>query len=466
MLPPSFSPAEQIVAVVEPLTLKAGTKLVLAYSGGVDSQVLAAGLAEFAKSHTQFEYLLVHVHHGLSANAKSWQQHCEMMAVQYGLPIKTKQVEVKQGARISLEASAREARYRALEQELSQGDLLLTAHHQDDQLETLLLALKRGLGPKGLAAMGKLQAFANQTWLARPLLEVPRADIETYAQYHQIAHIEDESNQDNRFDRNFLRLDVIPTLKARWPSIAQTAARSAQLCAEQQALIEEEVNLRLPAMLVSTEHASSPVLDLRLLAQQTPLWQAQLLRGFIAQAGFSMPSSVQLQQLLTQLLQAKADAKVEIKLKPMVLRRFQHCLYIDSDHLQPLAPQTLALSIQASQLSIQDSQRWFLNDELQLVLEMRQRGVRVRMPKVDEQVSVRYGANSSLRCHPHFRDKGRELKKLWQELAVPPWLRSRIPLIYFNDQLVAVVGYWVEKTFLASEDQTGLIFTIAVIDRK
>ncbi len=449
----AFSPAQLIAEVVEPLTLKARTKLVLAYSGGVDSQVLAAGLAEFAKEYSQFQYLLVYVHHGLSDNATDWQQHCEAMAAQYGLPIKVKQVAVKQGSRISLEASAREARYQALEQELSQGDILLTGHHQDDQLETLLLALKRGLGPKGLAAMGKRQRFADKAWLLRPLLEVARTDIETYAQYHQIAHIEDESNQDNRFDRNFLRLDVIPTLKARWPSIAQTAARSAQLCAEQQALIEQEISLRLPAMLVTTPHSSYAALDLTLLAQQSPLWQAQLLRGFIAQAGLHMPSSVQLQQLLNQLLHAKADAKVEFKLKPMILRRFQHCLYVCAANPNPLVAMDITLS--ADKL-----QQWVLNNEQQLIAELQYLGIRVRMPHDNEQVSVRYRANSSLRCYPHFRDKGRELKKLWQELAVPPWLRAQTPLIYFNEQLVAVVGYWVEQAFIASGTQAGLVFKL------
>ncbi|QYJ87304.1 tRNA lysidine(34) synthetase TilS [Shewanella mesophila] len=448
---PSFSPATKIAELVEQLGLAPEAKLVLAYSGGVDSQVLAVGLAEYAQSHPEFNYLLVHVHHGLSTNAALWAKHCETMATQYDLPIKVKTVKVEAGPRVSIEAAARDARYAVLTQELSAGDLLLTAHHQDDQLETLLLALKRGLGPKGLAAMGRVQVFAEHAYLVRPLLDVQRQEIEEYAKLHDIAHIEDESNQDNRFDRNFLRLDVIPALKARWPSIASTASRSAQLCAEQQSLIDEEVGARLPGMLVKMPNMARPVLDLRLLAQQSQLWRAQLLRGFIDSLGFAMPSSVQLKQLLFQLLAAKEDAKVEIRLKPMVLRRFRHHLYIDRYEASPkLMPIEIAINESASE-------GWLITENIKLELNRCDTGVRLRLPQANERVSIRFGASGSSRCHPHFRDKGRELKKLWQELAVPPWLRDQVPLIYFNDTLVAAAGYWVEKRYLASESEVGLI---------
>lgn len=450
-----FSPVNKIASIVEELAPRPGTQLVLAYSGGVDSQVLAAGLAEFARRRPEFHYLLVHVHHGLSANALKWQQHCQAMAAEYGLPIKIKRVEVISGPRVSLEAAARDARYDALREELSAGDLLLTAHHQDDQLETLLLALKRGLGPKGLAAMGRVQRFARQAWLVRPLLDVERREVEEYAKCNAISHIEDESNQDERFDRNFLRLEVIPALKARWPAIAATASRSARLCAEQQALIDDEVGARLPGMLLAMPNSSRPVLDLDLLVQQSELWRAQLLRGFIDSLGFAMPSSVQLKQILTQLLDAKEDAKVEIRLNAMVLRRFRHHLYIDryNHNIEPI-PLKIAVDDIAPHC-------WSITENIKLNAMRCHHGVRARLPRLDERVSIRFAAPGSLRCHPHFRDKGRELKKLWQELAVPPWERERVPLIYFDETFVAAVGYWVETQFIAPEGEVGFCFEIA-----
>lgn len=450
----AWQPAEQIAALIAQLTPPPGTQLVLAYSGGVDSEVLAYGLAQFAKQYPEYRYLLVHVHHGLSGNADRWATHCQGRALAYGLPIKVKQVAVNTGPRVSLEAAARDARYHALAQELTAGDLLLTAHHQDDQLETLLLALKRGLGPKGLAAMGAIQAFHQDKWLLRPLLDISRQQVEQFAATHAIEHIEDESNLDNRFDRNFLRLEVIPALRARWPAIAATSARSAQLCAEQQALIDDEVASRLPAMLQDTANSSRPVLDLRLLAQQSAPWRAQLLRGFIDSLGFAMPSAAQLKQVLVQLIDAKEDAKVEIRLNAMVLRRFRHQLYID--RYQPnkkFAP----INIRFSDAPLQ---HWLITDTVSLQAKRCFHGARLRLPMADEQVSVRFGAPGSLRCHPHFRDKGRELKKLWQELAVPPWMRDQVPLIYFDDNLVAAVGYWIEKRDIAMADDVGVVFEL------
>ncbi|MDX1281724.1 tRNA lysidine(34) synthetase TilS [Shewanella colwelliana] len=453
---PSFSPCKQIEQLIAEHRPVAGTQLVLAYSGGVDSEVLAYGLAEFAQLHPEYRYLLVHVHHGLSDNAAMWQTHCETRAKQYQLPIVVKRVQVDSGPRVSIEAAAREARYSALQSVMEPGDILLTAHHQDDQLETLLLALKRGLGPKGLAAMGTIQGLGKHFWLVRPLLDIQREQIETFANAQALAHIEDESNADSRFDRNFLRLHVIPQLKLRWPAIAATTSRSAQLCADQQALIDEEVGARLPAMLVNLPHRVFPVLDLKLLAAQRPLWRAQLLRGFIESQGHAMPSVVQLQQALSQLLDAKPDAKVEIRFQATLLRRFRHYLYLSE--YQPRCNVALSnLMVDITTLPLADvATRVQIDPQRQLQFFIASQGVRVRMPMPGETVSVRFAVPGSLRCHPHMRDKGRELKKLWQEFDVPPWERDSVPLLYFNERIVAAIGYWVERKFVAASDQMGL----------
>ncbi|TVP15138.1 tRNA lysidine(34) synthetase TilS [Shewanella sp. KCT] len=465
MAPDSFCPFDaltQLLARVKPAACtKPAMKLVLAYSGGVDSEVLAHGLSRYAKQHPEFNYLLVHVHHGLSANADSWQSHCERRAREYGLPISVKRVTVASGARISLEAAAREARYDALRSELAPGDILLTAHHQDDQLETLLLALKRGLGPKGLAAMGEVQAFTPDNPLLRPLLTRSRAQIEAFAKAEGLSHIEDESNKDSRFDRNFLRNQVLPILTTRWPAFAATASRSAQLCAEQQALLDEEVSLRLPAMLLSVPHSQATVLDLKALAEQPGRWRAHLLRGFIEHRGFPLPSAAQLGDILAQ-LEAKDDAQVAIRIRSMVLRRFQHALYLDSAEVIPRHNQVLQgldedVRSQGSTLS------WPIDSQSQLVANWSLTGLRLRLEKADE-MTLRFGASGSLRCHPHGRDKGRELKKLWQEFAVPPWERGRIPLVFSGEQLVAAVGLWVDKRYLATEGEGGWQFSLVEVN--
>lgn len=450
-----------ISGFLDSLKIKAGCKFVLAYSGGVDSEVLAFGLAEYAKQHSEFRYQLIYVHHGLSPNADAWAQHCVTRGSFYGLPVTIESVTLELGARVSVEAEARRVRYLAIEQHLGAEDYLLTAHHEDDQLETLLLALKRGQGPKGLAAMGQIQPLEKGTQI-RPLLDVSRAQIEEFAHHHGLTHIEDESNQDDKFDRNFLRLEIIPRLKARWPSIATTASRSAFLCAEQQAIVDSTVSEHLPQWLTKATFSQQTVFNLEGFAAQTSRWQSLLLRGFIESQGFALPSLVQLNQIIHQLLSAKEDAKVQIRIGDCELRRFANQLYVSrftppkklinthivipSDSLKPL------IKAESDSLCIALPQ----GEPLQLRLGSS--GPRLRLPLPDEVVSVRYRLPGQLRCHPHYRSKGRELKKLLQESAVPPWLRGQIGFLFYGEQLVMAQELWIEKAFCVAGDGVGIVF--------
>ncbi|MCS6094965.1 tRNA lysidine(34) synthetase TilS [Shewanella baltica] len=453
-------------------------KLVLAYSGGVDSEVLAFGLSQFARQHPEFNYQLVYVHHGLSDNAEAWAQHCLERGQHYGLPVTVERVTVNRGPRLSLEAEARKVRYQAIERHLTANDVLLTAHHEDDQLETILLALKRGQGPKGLAAMGQVQALAQGRQL-RPLLDISREQIEAYAKQQGLVHIEDESNQDDKYDRNFLRLEIIPRLKARWPSIATTASRSAALCAEQQATLDLQVSERLPLWLIQAPYHTQSVFKLDGFAEQSADWQALLLRGFIESQGFALPSKVQLNQIITQLLTAKDDAKVHIRVGECEICRFANQVYLfkyqarmrhakpaswtfPSQLLNPLVQgdvtqvdvtQSDVTQLDVTQLDVKPAS---VTCGETIRLSASRQGPRARFPRPDEVVSVRYQLAGQCRCHPHSRGKGRELKKLWQEFGVPPWVREKVGFVFYNEQLVMAIGLWVEKSFILESNGLGL----------
>ena len=444
-------------------SLAPDSKLVLAYSGGVDSEVLAFGLSQFARKHPEFNYQLVYVHHGLSDNAEAWALHCLERGLYYDLPVTVERVVVNRGPRLSLEAEARKVRYQAIERHLSANDVLLTAHHEDDQLETILLALKRGQGPKGLAAMGQVQALAQGRQL-RPLLDISREQIEAYAKQQGLVHIEDESNQDDKYDRNFLRLEIIPRLKARWPSIATTASRSAALCAEQQATLDLQVSERLPLWLTQAPYHTQSVFKLDGFAEQSADWQALLLRGFIESQGFALPSKVQLKQIITQLLNAKDDAKVHIRVGECEIRRFANQVYLFKyqtykRHTQPVSwtlPQHDFISLlQGDSTELVVSPAGLANGE-QIRLIVTEQGPRVRLPWPDEVVSMRYQLAGQFRCHPHSRGKGRELKKLWQEFAIPPWVREKVGFVFYGEQLVMAIGLWVEKGFIVESNGLGL----------
>ena len=450
--------ANAIEQLVTQIALPKGRKLVLAYSGGVDSEVLAHGLRLFSQAHSGFHYQLVHVHHGLSPNADKWVEHCLQSASVHQLPLAVERVVVKQGPRLSLEAEARNARYRAILHHLAPGDVLLTAHHEDDQLETILLSLKRGQGPKGLSAMGAVQIIDHNKFQLRPLLDCSRDRIEAYAEFHHLSHIEDESNQDDKYDRNFLRLEIIPRLKERWPSIATTASRSAALCAEQQALLDHEVSERLPLWLASTPFAAV-TLTLAGFEQLSLAWQRQLFRALLVQQQLPIPSQVQLDEILAQLNYAKEDAKLELNVSGLCVRRFQGQAYVSLSEPSFVVPESCVVPEETfgALVFTGDSVLYPLPAAIQSVrFSLTETQPRLRLPLANEQVSIRFGLAGSVRCQPHFRNKGRELKKLWQELAVPPWERHRIPCIFYNEQLVAVVGLWFEKAFLAERYAPGI----------
>ncbi|RTR32642.1 tRNA lysidine(34) synthetase TilS [Shewanella atlantica] len=473
---PDFDVSSLIADCVAKASVDSGSQLVLAYSGGVDSEVLALGLANFARDNPQYRYLLVHVHHGLSSNADAWAAHCQSQAAKYNLPIEIKRVEVKIGPRLSIEAQARNARYEAITSLMAAGDGLLTAHHLDDQLETVLLALKRGLGPKGLSAMGEVQTFDNNKQLLRPLLSISREQIESLAASQAIVHIEDESNQDSKFDRNFLRLEIIPKLKARWSSIAVTASRSAALCAQQQAVIDEEVSKRLPSYIVPVSQGNGTAFELSDLSEQDLNWQLLLLRGYIEYLGFAPLSQVQLEQALYQLLDAKPDAKIELRLGDTLIRRFRGRAYLSSveaEHAERIAKSVFELDLTSllSSASVRagecvkagnaETRLGFGVSELAtLWVCSSAKSDRVRFPNTDEKVSVRFSVAGSTRCSPHNRQKGRELKKLWQEYGIPPWEREKVPFIFYNDVLVCAVGYWIEKAFICRDVSAGLSFKV------
>ncbi len=219
-------------------------QVLVAYSGGVDSSVLLHMLVEIARQRSNLSVRAAYVHHGLSPYADQWAQHCLTTCLQWGIPCTVLTVTVdarKQG----IEAAARAVRYQALQTHLYPDETLLTAQHLDDQCETFLLALKRGSGPAGLSAMAT-QARLGANQVLRPLLDVSRTQLEAYAHFHQLCWVDDESNLDHRYDRNFLRGQILPALTQRWPHFATAVARSAQLCAEQEQLLKDNLrNFRL-----------------------------------------------------------------------------------------------------------------------------------------------------------------------------------------------------------------------------
>lgn len=406
------------------------TAYVIAYSGGLDSHALLHACAALRAEHA-LHLRAIHIDHGLQSVSAHWAEHCRRVCDDLAIPFTCVSLQLQIPAGASLEAVAREARYAVFREHLHAGEMLLTAHHQDDQAETLLLHLLRGSGVDGLAAMPAVRAL-GQGSLGRPLLTTTRAELSTYAQAHALHFITDPSNTDTRFDRNYLRQQVMPLLTARWGSASKTLARAAQWQAESRALLEVLVREKLPALHGSRANTLSIQ---RLLALDAALQKA-VLREWVTQVGFVKPPAQQLQQLLSSVLLAKPDAAPCVRWQGCEVRRYRDDLYA----LSPLMPlnttqvwewcdlhQPLYLEVLQQTLQPELLQAWRSHCQGQTVtVRLRQGGESVYLPQ-------RGGKHS--------------LKALLQERGIPPWERERLPLVYMGARLLGIPDViWTEPT--------------------
>jgi tRNA(Ile)-lysidine synthase len=413
----------------------------LALSGGLDSCVLLHLLSEIAH---QLPYPLraIHVHHGLQSDADLWLNHCKTLCAGYEIPLISLTLALQPAKGESLEAQAREARYRALAQQLKPGDLLLTAQHQDDQAETLLLQLLRGSGPAGLAAMPRLSELGSG-WLARPLLQESREAILDYARKAGVHWQEDPSNQDPSFDRNFIRHSVMPLLRSRWPAAAVTLARSAHFTGEMLTLIQEE----MAAEQLRCSHIDSGNLSISRLKAMSSIRVRHLLRHWIASKGAPLPNAKKLMRIEQESIHGRIDAMPLVAWRGWEVRRYRDQLILAQSRSTtgPL-PHTIA---------------WTEGDTLELPDGLGKLSVSLGAGGVDRrrwreaEIEIRFRSGGE-RCRPAGRRHHRTLKKLFQEWGVPPWERDLLPLIYMDGELAVIPGWSICEEFAATDGAQGM----------
>lgn len=426
-----------VVSLNEFLTqnITANTQLLLALSGGLDSVVLLHLLIQ-ARRRLVFELHAMHVHHGLSPNADTWAEFCKQQCALHEVPLKIVYVKLDQSSKLGIEAAARQLRYQALfaDQTIAGDDrFVVMAHHQDDQAETLLLQLMRGAGVKGLSAMAAVDKTRH---LLRPLLDVPRQTLADYAGQHGLVWCDDESNLDTHFERNFLRHEIMPVLVSRYPAVQSTLARTAAHLAEANDLLE----------LLARQDAESRIIDnslcLKGLAELDLARAKNLLRWWLGQNQLAMPTAEHLSEMIQQLLHAKSDADLAIKLQDKAIRRYQRRAYIGQD--KALTPFDLVWSGEAS-LDLPHGGK--LN-----FFAVEGRGLSVKYVMHKLRITHRTGGE---RFKPHAARPTRTLKHLLQEINMPPWQRTHLPLIYWNDTLAYVPGIGAAHDLAASGSEQG-----------
>ena len=403
----------------------------IALSGGLDSTVLLSLFAKLCQKqpHLQPSVRAIHIHHGLSQNAESWAKHCQNLCDQFQIPLIIERVQVDKTN--GIEAGAREARYQAIKKHLQTQEVLVTAHHLNDQTETFFLALKRGSGLQGLGAMQQRSVLFGMPIL-RPLLGFTRPQLENYAQKEKLNWITDESNKDNRFDRNFLRNEILPELRERWAYFDLAVQRSAQHCFEQQQLINDLLSEAF------AEHCQiKSQFKLPQFRQYSPAKQTALLRMWLAENQLEMPSKCQLTQLINDVVFAKEDANPQFQLVNKVIRRYKDSLYLTkpfsdlTKYILKLEQNTLSLPDDLGNLTVQENER-------NLIFYWQ--NYSVMLDKTDLPISIRFGYSGKVKHHP--KRPREDIKKIWQSLDIPPWQRNRIPLIFYGDELKSAVGFF------------------------
>lgn len=417
----------------------------LAYSGGLDSQVLLHALRQLLPP-TRLR--AIHINHSWHVDAVKWAEHCQHTCEKLGIYCEVITVDARPKAGESPEAYARQARYKAIAKRVPAGDYLLTAHHRDDQAETLLLQLLRGSGLRGLASMPFCQPF-SKAYLLRPLLKFSRAALYEYAKAKQLIWIEDSSNMDLRFNRNFIRHRALALIQQRWPQANKTLARAAENISEAHCLLEE-------IAYEDWRTVQGPVfntLTISCLLGLSVARRRNVLRYWLSRLNFPIPSQKQLQQI-EGLLVSKPDASPQVNWGGVQLRRYRNVLY--------------ALTLENEQALLKFAVPWVLNQALLLP----KRGLLTASKTLGQGLAC--SLMEEKQVHVNFRQGGERfysserlgshpLKKLFQEWGVPPWQRNKIPLIFYQQELIAVTGYGVHADFAAKQNELGFVIKLVPI---
>jgi tRNA(Ile)-lysidine synthase len=384
----------------------------------------------------------LHVHHGISPNADSWAYFCAQLCNRYNISLQIEHVNIMpMRDQHGVEAAARKLRHDAFSKQAC--DFVVLAHHADDQAETLLLQLLRGAGVKGAAAMPILKpGTAMIHKILRPLLEIQRRSLLDYAQQNELHWIEDESNTDTYYPRNFLRQRVLPLLEEKFPSYRDTLVRSSQHFAEAAELLDE-----LAQQDAQGWDTSSPI-EILLLQTLTRPRAKNLLRFVLQNCGAPMPPVKLLDELLRQLLDAKEDTDLCIEYGGWQVRCYQNKAYVlrelvnfDPDIRQIWQGES-ELAWPASNLCLQFNQT---------------QGQGMSLKKLQSAPVTFRLRSGGEKLRPFLNAPTRSLKNLLQEHKVPPWMRERLPLMFCGDELVCVVGVAIAANYYAEPDETGLL---------
>lgn len=418
----------------------------IALSGGLDSRVLLELCAGLKAVNSDYHFHAIHVNHQLQDDAVQWAQFCTLTCAEFGIDCVVETVNAQSVKGKSPEQAARDARRAVFSQLITDGDVLLTAHHLNDQAETVLLRLFRGSGITGLAGIRSCVEF-NGGWIARPLLEVSRKQLQQFSEQHALQWVEDPSNQHLDYDRNYLRQKIIPQLEQRWPGLQNTLARNARICLDSDIILRDLAKQTLTQIVTDDDTLLIPE-----LLELEDAMQNLVLREWFASHQLNMPSSQMLQRIQQEVIQARADRIPSLKWqnegKQYQIRRHRNQLFLlhnqqsfdNTTRIQWDGLTPLNLPANLGYLKAVQSMTGGIAEQLW----------------TQSEITIRFRSGGEM-CRLPGRKGHRSLKAIFQEADIPPWQRDRIPLIYLDNQLAAIGALWICAPFYVASQQSAII---------
>lgn len=389
----------------------------IAYSGGLDSTTLLYQFVQLRKLYN-FSLRAVHINHGFNNESDNWQIHCHKQCIIWNVPFICEYLQIKK--KNNLEAIARKNRYSIFLKHLKKNETLLTGHHIDDQCETFLLALKRGSGPLGLSSMSQKRDIGNKNKLIRPFLDISKNKIKKYAIKNKLSWIEDETNFDSYHDRNYLRNKIIPIFINRWPYFNKTVYRSAKLCQEQEKAIHE---LTKPILNKIILNDNSIIIEK--LKKFHHSCRNILLRKWLIKITNIIPSKDFIERIWKEIVESRIDRSPQLKIKDYKIQRYRKKIYLIKNHS----------SLKNIKISWNKPWKKLILPQNIGYIQVNKKGLELRKPLLKEKVTIRFFFET--------KDKNlstKKMKKIWHKFSIPPWERNKIPMIFYNEQLVCIIG--------------------------
>jgi tRNA(Ile)-lysidine synthase len=413
-------------------------KFWIACSGGMDSSVLLH-LFYSNKNKIDQDMEVIYVNHGLQEESDDWAVFCEKQSLQYDIPFTQLQITEICPKGSSVEAWAREKRYSLIEEVMNQYDVLFTAHHQDDQVETFFLQALRGAGPRGLVSMPLVKKYAKSLH-ARPLLKYSRSELKHYAEENNIIWQDDKSNFDLRYDRNYFRHKIVPIIEERWPAYRETINRLISHQKESKELLDEVAKDDIKLV----QHKNMMSLELDIIQNLSIERQKNIIFVWLRELNLNPPGSKNIEQIISDIIYSSTDKSPRVNWGNVEVRRYKNLLYAskimighDANIEYTWKPENI--------LNI-------LDETLVAKSECGKGISKLKTENADFVVRYRQGGE---KIHPDNLSHSKTVKQLFQEQSVLPWLRDRIPLIYINGKLAVIPGFCIDKSYSADKNESS-----------